>query len=328
MTPHHDASDFNPILVKQPDPLSPARVRYIKLGVGGGWERECLEKGIIRIGFDSARKDRFLSCKKNDWVKLSESFIREGKSKGTASRFKNELRLFFEDDGQTLWITFMKNCLYWGFVEQSQVEIHQDGEGVWRRIKNGWRNTDINGCILSKDKLSGALTKLAAYRGTSCDVDDDVSDYVVRRIKGQKMPAVERALAASKVLCSSVIDLMRLLTPKDFELLIDLVFSTSGWRRISVVGGIQETLDIDMLLPSTGEKAFVQVKSRTTQKEFAEYVAKFGGRADLYSRMFYVYHTGDLSNPDDSRVILIGPDKLSERVVDAGLAGWLIEKVS
>jgi len=28
--------------------ISPTRVRYIKLGEGGSWEKECLEKGIVR----------------------------------------------------------------------------------------------------------------------------------------------------------------------------------------------------------------------------------------------------------------------------------------
>jgi hypothetical protein len=170
------------------------------------------------------------------------------------------------------------------------------------------------------------LTKLAAYRGTSHYVD--VSEYVVRRINGQKMPEVERAFAASQEMRSSVLALMRLLTPKDFELLVDLVFTTSGWRRVGVVGKTQDTLDIDLMLPSTGERAFVQVKSKMTSKELGEYLAKLGDRADLYSRMFYVYHSGEPSIPEDRRVTLIGPEQLSELVVDAGLSGWLIEKVS
>jgi len=83
-----------------------------------------------------------------------------------------------------------------------------------------------------------------------------------------------------------------------------------------------------MSLPSTGEKAFVQVKSQTTQNEFNNYIAKFLERADLYNRMFFVYHTGQISNPNDSRVTLIGPEELAKMVIDAGLAGWLIEKAS
>jgi len=44
---------------KKPAAIRPARARYIKLGTGGEWEAECIEKGIIRFGFGSARPDRF-----------------------------------------------------------------------------------------------------------------------------------------------------------------------------------------------------------------------------------------------------------------------------
>jgi hypothetical protein len=33
-----------------PDSISPTQVRYIKLGEGGSWEAECLEKRIVRFG--------------------------------------------------------------------------------------------------------------------------------------------------------------------------------------------------------------------------------------------------------------------------------------
>ena len=46
-----------------------------------------------------------------------------------------------------------------------------------------------------------------------------------------------------------------------------------------------------------------------------------------YSRMFYVHHSGTAST-DDDRVFVIGPEKLPELVLDAGLASWLIRKVS
>jgi hypothetical protein len=125
---------------------------------------------------------------------------------------------------------------------------------------------------------------------------------------------------------SAVLEMMKLLGPRDFETLVDLVFSTSGWRRQGIVGKTQNTLDLDLMLPSTGERAFVQVKSKTTPAELAEYVGKldvFGS----YDRMFYVYHSGE-ADSDDHRVIVIGPQKLAELAVDAGLANWLIRKVS
>ncbi len=306
--------------------IQPKSVRYIKLGGKGSWEKECLEKGIARIGFTTARPERFHLCQSGQWDEVYEALLEQGEAKGTATRFTNEIRLFFEDDGTTLWITFMAGCLQWGMLDSDPAEQHPDGDGVFRRIRGGWLSTDRDGNLLAKDGLSGALTKLAAYRGTSCSVD--VAEYVVRRINAQKMPAVERALAASRELSAAIVDLMRMLTPQDFELLVDLVFTTSGWRRIGVVGKTQDTVDLELLLPSTGERAFVQVKSSTNAAQLAEYVAKLREREDIFDRMFYVYHSGQPGEADHSRVTMIGPDQLATRVLDAGLAAWLIEKVS
>ncbi len=307
-----------------PTTIHPARVRYIKLGEGGRWEQECLEKGIIRFGFGSSNAVRFPLCRAGRWDDLTDSFLAEGKTKGTATRFTNETRLFFEDDSSTLWITFVGERLCWGLLEPSPPQRHADGDGVWRSVAGGWRWTDLNGEQLTKDRLSGALTKLAAYRGTSCDVD--VAEYVVRRINGQKTPEVERAVAAFQKMKSSVLELMRMLGPRDFETLVDLVFSTSGWRRQGIVGKTQKTLDLDLTLPSTGERAFVQVKSKTTSAELSEYVAKLD-ELGPYDRMFYVYHSGE-ADTDDDRVTVVKPEKLAELVLDAGLANWLIRKVS
>ncbi len=80
------------------------------------------------------------------------------------------------------------------------------------------------------------------------------------------------------------------------------------------------------MLPSTGDRAFVQIKSKTTSAELAEYVGQLDERG-LYDRMFYVFHTGKATT-DDDRVTIIGPEKLSELVVDAGLVNWLVRKVS
>ena len=168
-----------------------------------------------------------------------------------ATRFTNELQVFFEDPGTMLWISFMFDSLHWGVAAADPPQMHDDGAGVWRPLRDGWkipprRNSEQRSVV-------GALTKLALFRGTSCDVD--VADYVVRRINGQKVPEVERGLSALEEVRASALALIRLLTPKDFELLVDLVFTASGWRRVGVVGKTQATLDLDLVLPSTGERA-------------------------------------------------------------------------
>jgi hypothetical protein len=305
------------------EPISPTSVRYIKLGEHGRWEKECLKDGTIRIGFGNGRPERFQLCLAGRWNEVADSFVAEGKDKGTATRFSNELRIFFEDEGSTLWITFIGERLYWGLLEQSEPAPSSDLGGVSRTVKDGWRWTDLRDDPLTKDRLSGALTKLAGYRGTSCDVD--VADYVIRRINGKKTPQVERAVAASLQMKGAVVDLLRLLTPQDFELLVDLVFSTSGWRRLGIVGRTQQTLDLDLLLPSTGDRAFVQVKSKTTSAELAEYVTKI--QQGAYDKMFYVFHSGEAETVDE-RVTVIGPRRLADLVMDAGLVSWLIHKIS
>lgn len=306
--------------------IRPKQVRYIKLGQAGMWERECLSRGIIRFGFGSASPQRFPLCRAGKWNDLAKSFIDEGKDRGTATRFTNETRLFFEDDGSVLWVTFIGEEFCWGALTPDPPQPHADEGGVWRTVSGGWKRTDLNQEPLTKDRLSGSLTKLAAYRGTTCRVD--VADYVIRRINGEKTPAVERSLAALEKMKASVLELMQLLHPRDFETLVDLVFTASGWRRLGQVGKTQKTLDLDIWLPSTDERAFVQVKSHTTSDELAEYIGRLEDYGP-YDRMFYVFHSGSAeAKNDDGKVIVIGPEKLAGMVLDAGLVNWLIRKVS
>lgn len=304
--------------------IQPNRVRYIKLGREGRWERECLETGVARFGYNSASDERYPICCSGRWADLNTSFQTMGKDKGTATRLTNETRLFFEDAGTTLWITFMKDRLHWGFFESGTPVRHASGDGVFRRVIHGWTSTDVNGDPLLTGSLSGAITKLAAYRGTSCDVD--AADYVIRRINGHKIPQVEQANAAIEALVAAVVEMLKILQPKDFEILVDLVFSTSGWRRQGMVGGVQKTLDLDLVLPSTGERGFVQVKSRTDRANLEDYVDRLA-QLDSYQRMFFVYHSGFVES-DNDRVTIIGPSRLARMIVDAGLASWLIQKVA
>jgi hypothetical protein len=301
-------------------------VRYIKLGERGRYEAECERTSIIRIGYGTASDERFALCAAGDWAAVRESFIAEGRDKGTAKGIARQLRDFFEDSGSTLWITFIGERLCWGFTDGSTPSRQSPLGGVIRPILGGWCDRDLLDEPLVKDGLSGALTKVVRYQGTVCRVKDPA--YVVRRINGEKSPEIERAIAARVELQRSILPLIRELGPKDFELLVDLILSTSGWRRLSAVGGTQKTKDFSIQLPSTGEQAFVQVKSETTSAELAAYAATLDERGP-FDRMFFVYHSGKaVLSTDDDRVVVIGPEELAKIVLDAGLDGWIIEKVS
>lgn len=243
------------------------KVRYIKLGAGGEWERECFDTGTRRIGFDIGVPQVLDLCRTANWTGVAEYCRRRVESSGTATRYANEVRKFVEDDGSTLWISFDSNRLYWGFLAAGAPLVpHPSGDGSTRRIVGGWSYHDRKGRELKRSELAGGLTKLSMYRGTSCDVDCD--DYLLRRVNGESLPAVESVLNAMSALRAPTIDLMRLLEPRHFELLIDLVSSASGWRRQGAVGKTQKTLDKQ--LPDRADVGCccrVDAQSRTHQQQ-------------------------------------------------------------
>ncbi|MGE5475529.1 MAG: hypothetical protein ACM3Q1_02655 [Bacteroidales bacterium] len=300
------------------------RVRYIKLGQGGRHEAECFDQQIMRMGFGSAR--HFDLCSTCQWEALAERYKAEGRKQGKATENSNQVRTFFEDDGSILWITFSRRLLWWAFIDGNvPAQPHQDMDGTFRPVRGQWRSTDILGTPLHMDGLSGHLTQLAGYRGTSCDVK--AVDYFLRRVNGERLPVVAEAEALSEQLRGKIVQMLRLLTPKDFELLVDLVFSGSGWRRLGVVGGTEKTVDMELVLPTTGEKAFVQCKSTAKQAEFnEEYLEAFADMTQ-FGRMFYVFHTGKITCAHPG-VTIIGPEQFAAMVFDAGLTSWLIQRVS
>ena len=121
-------------------------------------------------------------------------------------------------------------------------------------------------------------------------------------------------------------ELIRLLTWQDFELFVDILFSKSGWIRVSQAGKTMKDIDIELVLPITGERALVQIKSSTAQAELDECAEIL----QTYSsdRLFYVYHqpTHLLDNRHDN-LHLMNIDVLADAALRIGLIDWLIEKI-
>jgi hypothetical protein len=298
-------------------------VRYVKLGEGGGWEGESISNGVLRFGFASGHPETLAYCEAGDWEGLAASWRAEGKAPSTATRFTNETRKFWEAGPDDLWITFVGERLYWGFLEPGRPEpVGTDFSSV-RRVANGWRCVDRDDQELIKSRLPGNITKLAAYRGTSCSVDAEAQ--VVRRINAQIDPDVAAARGALSAVEEALVPVLRRLGPRDMEVLVELIFGASGWRRVDTVGKARKLIDLDLELPSTEERAFVQVKARSSQKELDRYIDLLG--QESFSRMFYVFHTGNLST-DSPQVSLIGPQRLARMTIEAGLADWCFARWS
>ena len=299
---------------------------YIKLGRSGQWERLCREDGTARLGYNDVDHDLALS---GDRGGLRQHFIDQGLSQGAASSHASQVLRFYDDSPDTIWVTFSGGRLWWAFLEGpveylggSPEEMETRGSRL-RRTRDGWHSTSAAGKPLLIPELNGALTRTAAYRGTICSVDR--FDYLMRKVNDESLPEIDTARQARHEMLTSIRELTAMLTWQDFELLVELVFAGSGWRRVSATGGTQKTIDLELVMPLTDETAFVQVKSRTDQAQFDDYLDRFAARSD--DRMFYVYHTAakELRNPD-SAVTMIGPDRLASLVLEAGLFDWLLEK--
>lgn len=95
--------------------INPDAAFFIKLGRSGQWEEDCLRHAqTIRLGFNDTDHD---ACLRGDWEKIRRGLLQEGKAKGKATEIANEIRYFYESDGNTLWVTFYGNRMWWAFAE-------------------------------------------------------------------------------------------------------------------------------------------------------------------------------------------------------------------
>lgn len=307
-------------------PLTADDVRFIKLGEKGYWEKECIEgsKPCIRLGFATGHHAESLA---GNWQVLTDHWRKvEARVPGKTTEFLNQVKAFYTLPESALWITFYKRKLHCCRAQTTVTEL-KDGSRI-RRVVGEWSSKDLNGRELHVDNLSGALTKVQGFRGTICKVE--AADYLIRKLNGEIQPEIAKAeLALSELECA-LVPLIRRLGWKDFELLTDLIFTQAGWQRIGALGKTEKSIDLDLMSPVTGKRAFVQVKSQANLKTFLEYKASFEGM-DQYDEMYFVVHSpaADLAkHREDSAIQLLTVERLVNLVVSAGLTRWVLRKSS
>ena len=225
-------------------------------------------------------------CAENrDWDAVVQLLIAEGRSPGKAKDGAREIREFYTFGSDCLWVTFAHRHLWWAFADPEVVWLGTDDEARgarMRKVRDGWHKTDITGKPLRSDGLSTLLTQVAGYRQTICRIKPE--GYLLRRINAVEEPVVARAREARSAMVTVAAEMIAALHWADFETLVDLIFARSGWQRISRVGGTQKDVDLILEQPTTGEKAFVQVKSKAGQAVLDDYVDRFR-RSGAYQRM-------------------------------------------
>ena len=312
---------------------TPENLRFIKLGRKSKWWPLARDTGTLRLGF---RQFDFTACVAGDWDKATKAFAAKGvrKRPSDVSRAVGQVRDFFKLPEFTLWCTMEDGDVWWCFAEPAVLDLYagddaaEEEQGArMRHVIDGWRNTDVNGDRLRLDSMSTKITKVASFQETICKPGGAAD--LLNRIRAVQSAEHAHAAHAHEELVTAIGDILDRLHQDDFELLVELIFSSSGWKRISKVGGTQKTLDIAMTLPTTGEHCFVQVKSQTNRATFQKLVAALDN-SQGFSRMFFVYHTPAqaFENTAADRVTVWPRYEVARQVVRAGLVDWILARTT
>jgi len=312
------------------------RVRYIKLGAGNAHAEYCVDDGKLILGFWTCLPEMFDACCNKDWKRVEE-IIRQQRTLGNGGReprsIANDLRQvkeFFEDDGSIIWITFHNRKMYWGLGTPVTefVDVKEIGSEklCLRNMSVPWSNYNFNGDPLLMDDIAGNIAMTSQYQGTICKIGD--VNYIKRRIRGENSEIYVKTKNTIDNLLHDIADGLKKLTPRDFELLVEMIFVNTGWRRVGFAGGTEELVDVVLTRPSlvdhTNEVVAVQVKSETNQKEYEKYEKAIGA---TYKNAFYVYHTGSITRIESGQMKLLDAISLAPLILKTGLTDWLLERI-
>jgi hypothetical protein len=299
---------------------------YIKLGSGGKWFESSLREKKIRIGWPNI-PIRLIQYR--DWDSIHPLNRQSCTDDGSATRDSNALKNIIEADDKTLFVTFENSCLYWCKAQQNKILLHEDGISKYRLVDGEWSNKDISGSVLSLNRISGKLTKTQRFSGTSCAVKE--IDTLKRLINCQTSLLYKNIQSQKGKLINSIETAIKELHWKDFELLVDLIFRDSGWRRVSVLGESMKFMDLDLIDPITLDRYQVQVKSSSTKAIFLDYLKDFDD--SNYRRLYYIVHSPnkdlkELKLDTDKDVEIWFAKEISEKVLNHGMLDWLIDKIN
>jgi hypothetical protein len=245
-----------------------------------------------------------------------------GERTGEATRDYRALRTLLDHPSQHVWVTFEEGFLWWA-TARDEIEINPEGETserghFWIPLDVPWSNRSLVGRSLAVADLPGVVAAVAGFRATLCR--PKASCEILRIIRDEEDEDAAAARIARAHYSSAIARLVSRLAPRDFELLVDLILSRSGWTRVAQLGGVTEGIDIEVENAALDELAFVQVKSRADNVVLGDYVSRFADRRDRYARMIFAVHTtkGALSAPHDIPVQVWDQARVSELLSASG----------
>ena len=301
---------------------------YIKLGRGGKWVDSSIGQKKLRIGWSH---QTIQDINEGRWPEILGQLQQESKDKGVtdkgvATRDCNALRLIAESGEQDIWITFHSCRLWWGRL--GKPGVFRDEISKYRELIDDWSDNDKDGKPLLVSMIPGAISQLQGFRGTACRVKE--VEQLRRLLNCQPSEAYLQIDHSRQALVDAVEKGIRNLHWRDFEILVDLVFTRSGWRRQTPVGETLKDVDMELVDPITGDIYQVQVKAQAGLPEFKECAARFD--RDACRRFYFVVHSPspELAKhrpSEDEAVELFTPQRTAAMVVNLGLVDWLMAKI-
>ena len=186
----------------------------------------------------------------------------------------------------------------------------------------------MSGGLLALSNLPGKLCQLQGYRATVCRVN--YPELLLRTLNGTQSEIATSIRDHRATLSQHLALAIKELHWKDFELLVDLVFRAAGWIRVSVLGQHAKGLDLELVEPIMEDRYIVQVKSQAGLADVLSTAEQFPHPE--YRRIFFVVHSPENSITNAKKipkhVEIVTPERLATMAADAGLAGWLEDKVS
>jgi hypothetical protein len=176
-------------------------------------------------------------------------------------------------------------------------------------------------------ELPGIVTTTSGYQATICEPVG--WKEILRIIRNEVDEDARVAALARQKYEDAIAKLVARLRDKDFEILIDLILSRTGWVRLGKVGGPTEGIDLEVENATSNEIAFVQVKSNATQAVLDDYVSRFNARRDRYHRMIFAVHSpkGVLTSQASQLVSIWTGKDIARRVVQLGLGDWVATRL-
>jgi hypothetical protein len=307
----------------------PQSVRYVKNGTRGRWWKIAKASSELHAGWKEIPANLLEAGDLNAIEAAARAWW--GGRRG-ATQDINALRTLVDEPSQHVWVTFEEGCLWWCTVRDN---IRANPEGgapdrghFWLTCDSPWSDRTIDGTRrLVMTELPGNVTAVAGFRATVCK--PAASEQILRIIQNHENPLARAASLARQAYQDAIGKLVEQLGDRDFEVLIDLILSRTGWTRLAVVGGSRADIDIEAENAALDEIAFVQVKSSASQPTLDKYIAEFYDQSGRYRRMIFAVHNpaGELTPPDDPNVQIWTGDRIAQLIVKHGLGDWVATRL-